>query len=101
MTGRLDLWNVLRRRVAHAPLFALALAAIAAFAPPATAQDTTRTYAKAPPLPDLTGKVVMITGSTDGLGRDAARRIAAAGAHVIISGRSAPRGSSGWPARST
>ena len=94
MTGRLDLWNVLRRRVAHTPVFALALAAIAAFAPPAAAQDTTRTYAKAPPLPDLTGKVVMITGSTDGLGRDAARRIAAAGAHVIISGRSAPRGDS-------
>ncbi len=49
-------------------------------------------YPKAPPLPDMTGKVVLITGSTDGLGRDAARRIAAAGALVLVTGRSVERG---------
>ena len=85
-------------RSAVAPLAALALGALvisAALPSPAAAQDTaTRVYQKAPPLPDLTGKVVLITGSTDGLGRDAARRIAAAGAYVIVTGRSAPRGDS-------
>ncbi len=49
-------------------------------------------YAKAPPLPDLKGKIALITGSTDGLGRDVARRLAEAGAHVMITGRSAERG---------
>lgn len=63
-------------------------------ATPALAQQPSTTFAKAPPLPDLHGKVVLITGSTDGLGRDAARRFAAAGAHVLITGRSAPRGDS-------
>ncbi len=60
----------------------------------ATPQPPTRTYAKAPPLPDMRGKVVLVTGSTDGLGRDVARRIAAAGAHVLVTGRSVARGDS-------
>lgn len=60
----------------------------------ATPQPPARTYAKAPPLPDMRGKVVLVTGSTDGLGRDVARRIAAAGAHVLVTGRSASRGDS-------
>ena len=38
------------------------------------------------------GEVVLITGSTDGLGREVARRIAATGAHVIIHGRNRERG---------
>lgn len=33
-------------------------------------------------------RVVLITGSTDGIGRAAARQLAAAGAHVIVHGRS-------------
>jgi NAD(P)-dependent dehydrogenase (short-subunit alcohol dehydrogenase family) len=37
-------------------------------------------------------KVVLITGSTDGLGREVARRAAAAGAHVIVHGRNRERG---------
>jgi len=61
---------------------------------PAAAQEPSRDFAKAPPLPDLTGKVALITGSTDGLGRDVARRLAAAGAHVLVHGRSAARGDS-------
>ena len=36
--------------------------------------------------------VVLVTGSTDGLGREVARRLAASGAHVIIHGRNAERG---------
>lgn len=58
----------------------------------ATPQLPRTDYPKAPPLPDMTGKVVLITGSTDGLGRDAARRIAAAGALVLVTGRSVERG---------
>jgi NAD(P)-dependent dehydrogenase (short-subunit alcohol dehydrogenase family) len=42
------------------------------------------------PINDL---VVLITGSTDGLGREVARRVAARGAHVIVHGRSQERGS--------
>lgn len=37
-------------------------------------------------------KTVLITGSTDGLGREVAQRVAALGAHVIIHGRNAERG---------
>lgn len=38
------------------------------------------------------GKTVLITGSTDGLGRELARALAADGAHVIVHGRNAERG---------
>ena len=40
----------------------------------------------------MKGQVVLITGSTDGLGREVARRVAARGAHVIVHGRNAERG---------
>src|SRR5690606_38585021 len=37
-------------------------------------------------------QVVLVTGSTDGLGREVARRIAALGHHVIVHGRNRERG---------
>ena len=37
-------------------------------------------------------RIVLITGSTDGLGREVARRVAAQGHHVIVHGRNAARG---------
>ncbi len=74
--------------VALALTLGMLLAAAALPAQPST------TYPKAPPLPDLTGKVALVTGSTDGLGRDVARRLAAAGARVLVTGRSAARGDS-------
>jgi NAD(P)-dependent dehydrogenase (short-subunit alcohol dehydrogenase family) len=40
----------------------------------------------------MNDQVVLITGSTDGLGREVARRVAAAGAHVIVHGRNQERG---------
>ena len=41
---------------------------------------------------DYAGKTVLVTGSTDGLGRELARELAAEGAHVIVHGRDAGRG---------
>ncbi len=41
---------------------------------------------------NLAGKTVLVTGSTDGLGRLVAKRLAAAGAHVLLHGRSLERG---------
>lgn len=46
----------------------------------------------APPRVDPKGRVILITGSTDGLGREVARRAAATGAHVIVHGRNRERG---------
>lgn len=37
-------------------------------------------------------QVILVTGSTGGLGREVARRLAAAGAHVIVHGRNRERG---------
>jgi NAD(P)-dependent dehydrogenase (short-subunit alcohol dehydrogenase family) len=45
------------------------------------------------PTPELQDRqVVLITGSTGGLGREVARRLAASGAHVIVHGRNQERG---------
>lgn len=41
---------------------------------------------------DRGGPVILITGSTDGLGREVARRLAATGAHIIVHGRNVERG---------
>ncbi len=43
-------------------------------------------------LPSLAGKTVLVTGSTDGLGRAVALKLAGAGAHVIVHGRNRERG---------
>ncbi len=40
----------------------------------------------------MEGKVVLITGSTDGMGREVAQRIGDLGAHVIVHGRNEARG---------
>jgi NAD(P)-dependent dehydrogenase (short-subunit alcohol dehydrogenase family) len=37
-------------------------------------------------------QVILVTGSTDGLGREVARQLAATGAHVIVHGRNRERG---------
>jgi NAD(P)-dependent dehydrogenase (short-subunit alcohol dehydrogenase family) len=44
------------------------------------------------PAVSPTQRIALVTGSTDGLGREVARRLAAEGAHVIIHGRNAERG---------
>ena len=44
------------------------------------------------PTPSTSQRIALVTGSTDGLGREVARRLAAEGAHVIVHGRNAERG---------
>ncbi len=43
-------------------------------------------------MKDLSGKTALVTGSTDGVGRLVARRLAEAGARVLVHGRNAERG---------
>lgn len=53
------------------------------------------TFAAAQPqdqYPSQAGKTILITGSTDGLGREVALRLGALGAHVLVHGRNAERG---------
>lgn len=59
----------------------LTVAALA-FAPVAKAQEAL----------SYDGKTVLVTGSTDGLGRELALALAADGAHVLVHGRNAERG---------
>jgi NAD(P)-dependent dehydrogenase (short-subunit alcohol dehydrogenase family) len=60
----------------------IALAAVTAWSPASRAQA---------PL-SYEGKTALVTGSTDGLGRELALALAADGAHVIVHGRNAERG---------
>lgn len=55
--------------------------------------ETAASGADAATVPD-DARVVLVTGSTDGLGREVARRLAADGDHVIVHGRDEERGSS-------
>jgi NAD(P)-dependent dehydrogenase (short-subunit alcohol dehydrogenase family) len=66
-------------------IVSLIVAALAMLAPRAEAQGATAPLSYA-------GKTVLVTGSTDGLGREVARALAAEGAHVIVHGRNAERG---------
>ena len=43
-------------------------------------------------VPDQTGKRVIVTGANSGTGKEAARRLAAAGAHVIMAVRTMAKG---------
>ncbi len=48
--------------------------------------------AQTPARPGPNQQVVLVTGSTGGLGREVARRLASRGAHVIVHGRNRERG---------
>lgn len=64
-------------------LFALPLLAMMATEPCAASDSTALSYE---------GKTALVTGSTDGLGRELALALAADGAHVIVHGRNTGRG---------
>ncbi|MCC6992393.1 MAG: SDR family NAD(P)-dependent oxidoreductase [Acidobacteria bacterium] len=65
-------------------LAALSLGLATAWAQPGTGAT--------PSKPTASQRIALVTGSTDGLGREVARRLAAEGAHVIIHGRNIERG---------
>ena len=65
------------------PLMRVLFLAFAMLVAPVQAADAPLSYA---------GKTVLVTGSTDGLGRELAKSLAAQGAHVIVHGRNAERG---------
>jgi NAD(P)-dependent dehydrogenase (short-subunit alcohol dehydrogenase family) len=44
------------------------------------------------PVPDQTGRTIVVTGANSGTGREAAKRLTAAGAHVILAVRSPEKG---------
>ena len=68
-------------------MFRALLALLALSVGPAATQPT------APAVqPAASQRIALVTGSTDGLGRELARRLAAQGAHVIVHGRNAERG---------
>jgi NAD(P)-dependent dehydrogenase (short-subunit alcohol dehydrogenase family) len=67
----------------------LVAVALSMLHPDASSQSSAGPSAAAP---TATQRVALVTGSTDGLGREVARRLAAQGAHVIVHGRNAQRG---------
>lgn len=72
-----------------------AIATVMAVAVTALTAGATPVFAQAPAAPaddSMKGKVVLVTGSTDGLGRELALRLAARGAQVIVHGRNKERG---------
>lgn len=69
------------------PLLLVALALGSGTAAPQPAGPATTR----PAIP-ASQRIALVTGSTDGLGREVARRLAAEGAHVIVHGRNAERG---------
>ena len=69
----------------------LALVFVAVYAAAVVGRAQTR-GAGVPASPGPTQRVALVTGSTDGLGREVARRLAAEGTHVIVHGRNVERG---------
>ena len=71
-------------RIRNRFVFAVLITASGVIAASADAQSPAR------PEPDQ--QVILVTGSTGGLGREVARRLASRGAHVIVHGRNRERG---------
>lgn len=83
-------WTTSIRRLAVASIVVCLLAVPGVMGSTALAQAQADSKALVP-VPD-TQRVVLVTGSTDGLGREVARRLAAQGDHVIVHGRNVERG---------
>jgi NAD(P)-dependent dehydrogenase (short-subunit alcohol dehydrogenase family) len=73
-------------------ILAVLTSALGPLAAPTRAAPTPAPGQAAGEGPDVNQRVVLITGSTSGLGREVARSLAADGDHLIIHGRSEERG---------
>ncbi len=84
----------LPRYAGHArPIVALSLALATVTLSPASARaQSAAQVSETRDMRDMQDQVVLITGSTDGLGRALARAISSRGAHVIVHGRNVERG---------
>ena len=67
--------------------------------PPATSRTPDRPSGRGPAMPtlrpvsasfDFSGRVAVVTGGTKGIGQEIATTVLAAGAHVVVCGRSTP-----------
>ena len=67
-------------------------ALVAAFFATGNAVSAQSAGADVAATPSASQRIVLVTGSTDGLGREVARRLAGQGDHVIVHGRNAERG---------
>jgi len=85
-TSQGDVILAFTRVVQRHMLTLVMLIAVVVIATTAQGQDTSMSERL------MANKTVLITGSTDGLGREVAQRVAAMGAHVIIHGRNEERG---------
>ena len=70
---------------------ALGAAARIAFGQPSRAAEASQPGNSSAEV-DMAGKIALVTGSTDGLGRAVAKRLGALGATVLVHGRNAARG---------
>ncbi len=78
--------------IADGPAFTGGFALAAGFALAGASGFASEAVAQAPAVPAPDQQVVLVTGSTSGLGRELAMRFGARGDHVIVHGRSEERG---------
>ena len=81
-----------RRLVLLSGVGLIAYFGLAAWSPPPPTDAPAQSAVQPLDAPDQDQPVILITGSTGGLGREVARRLATTGAHIMVHGRNRERG---------